>query len=109
MYAVQAQPGRLEPLCERRNGCRVAIVEVTARCEQLDALEPVPGYLREVAPIELLIVVEVCRYPEPHVLSGFTLAREPLIVPVHCQHCQNCQHCQHSKSLRRRRVDLGNA
>ena len=70
VHAAQRQAARRQPVGQRVDGGRVAIVEMTARREQLDLLEPVAGDLRQVLPVEPLVVIEVRGNPELHVLSG---------------------------------------
>ena len=71
--APQRQAARRQPVGQRIDGGRVVIVEMAARREELDLFEPVAGDLREVLPLEPLVVIEVRGNPELHVLSGFAV------------------------------------
>jgi hypothetical protein len=82
MDAVQRQPGVSQPFPERSDRAFVAVVEVAARREQLDALEPVRSNLREMVPVELLVVIEVCGNAEMHARGSYD---EPLIIPAAAQ------------------------
>lgn len=74
-----------EPLGKLRSSVVVVIVEVCARREQLDRLEPVRGDVDQVISSEPVFVEEVCGHTEVG----------------HVSYCRNSSRCAASSSRRR--------
>ena len=64
VHAMQRQARVGQPLLQIRDGGRIVIIEMRARCEQLDRVEPVRRDLEQVIAREPLAVIEMCRHPE---------------------------------------------
>src|SRR5262249_35247754 len=64
VYAVQLELRLGEPLLQVGHRCRIAVVELCPRPEQLDPLEPMRANLEEMFGDEPVVVEQVRRNPE---------------------------------------------